>query len=88
MPPAYALELLTIYAWEKGCGKDAFSLAQGLRTVLGLIQQYQSLCVFWTINYGFEDPVVERFLQRQLKRPRYILGPHTRSPGPRPRGGH
>lgn len=76
MPPDYALELLTIYAWEQGCKKDAFSLAQGLRTVLGLIQQYQSLCVFWTINYDFEDPAVKRFLQRQLERPRYLLGSH------------
>ncbi|XP_032954012.1 2'-5'-oligoadenylate synthase 3 isoform X1 [Rhinolophus ferrumequinum] len=73
MPPDYALELLTIYAWEQGCKKDAFSLAQGLRTVLGLIQQYQSLCVFWTINYDFEDPAVKRFLQRQLERPRPVI---------------
>lgn len=76
MPPVYALELLTIFAWEQGCGKDFFILAQGLRTVLGLIQQYQHLCVFWTINYSFEDPVVRTFLQRQLKRPRYLLVPH------------
>ncbi|KAM5199732.1 2'-5'-oligoadenylate synthase 3 isoform 2-T2 [Hipposideros larvatus] len=73
MPPAYALELLTIYAWEQGCGKDAFNLAQGLRTVLGLIQQYKSLCVFWTINYDFEDPAVNRFLQHQLERPRPVI---------------
>lgn len=75
MPPAYALELLTIFAWEKGCGKEAFSLAQGLQTVLGLIRQHQHLCVFWTTNYGFEDPAVKQFLLRQLKRPRYLLAP-------------
>ncbi|XP_045701776.1 2'-5'-oligoadenylate synthase 3 [Phyllostomus hastatus] len=73
MPPAYALELLTIFAWEKGCGKDAFSLAQGLQTVLGLIQQYRHLCVFWTTNYGFEDPAVKEFLLRQLQRPRPVI---------------
>ncbi|XP_053525755.1 2'-5'-oligoadenylate synthase 3 isoform X2 [Artibeus jamaicensis] len=73
VPPAYALELLTIFAWEKGCGKDAFSLAQGLQTVLGLIQQYQHLCVFWTTNYGFEDPVVKKFLLHQLERPRPVI---------------
>ncbi|XP_015442335.1 2'-5'-oligoadenylate synthase 3 isoform X2 [Pteropus alecto] len=73
MPPAYALELLTIFAWEQGCGKDAFILAQGLRTVLGLIQQYQHLCVFWTINYRFEDPTVGTFLRRQLERPRPVI---------------
>nr|KAF6403820.1 2'-5'-oligoadenylate synthetase 3 [Molossus molossus] len=73
MPPDYALELLTIFAWEKGCGKDAFSLAQGLRTVLGLIQQHQHLRVFWTTNYGFEDPAVKKFLLRQLDRPRPVI---------------
>ncbi|XP_062944259.1 2'-5'-oligoadenylate synthase 3 [Cynocephalus volans] len=73
LPPVYALELLTIFAWEQGCGKDAFSLAQGFRTVLGLIQQYQHLCVFWTVNYGFEDPTVRQFLRRQLERPRPVI---------------
>lgn len=72
LPPAYALELLTIFAWEQGCGKDAFSLAQGLRTVLGLIQEYRQLCVFWTLNYGFENPTVRSFLSSQLKKPRYL----------------
>ncbi|KAF0872084.1 OAS3 synthase, partial [Crocuta crocuta] len=73
LPPVYALELLTIFAWEQGCGKEAFSLAQGLRTVLGLIQQYRHLCVFWTLNYGFEDPAVRRFLWYQLQRPRPVI---------------
>nr|XP_053784498.1 2'-5'-oligoadenylate synthase 3 isoform X2 [Desmodus rotundus] len=73
MPPAYALELLTIFAWEKGCGKDAFSLAQGLRTVLGLIQQYQHLCVSWTTNYSLKDPAIKNFLLRQLERPRPVI---------------
>nr|XP_012324823.1 2'-5'-oligoadenylate synthase 3 [Aotus nancymaae] len=73
LPPVYALELLTIFAWEQGCNKDAFSLAQGLRTVLHLIQQHQHLCVFWTVNYGFEDPAVGRFLQQQLERPRPVI---------------
>lgn len=73
LPPSYALELLTIFAWEQGCRKDTFSLAQGLRTVLALIQQHKYLCIFWTENYGFEDPEVGAFLRRQLKRPRYFL---------------
>lgn len=82
LPPAYALELLTIFAWEQGCGKEAFSLAQGLRTVLGLICQYQHLCVFWTLNYGFEDPAVRWFLWYQLERPRYLPSPPCpHSPG-------
>ncbi|KAL4701840.1 hypothetical protein H8959_015844 [Pygathrix nigripes] len=73
LPPVYALELLAIFAWEQGCKKDAFSLAEGLRTVLDLIQQHQHLCVFWTVNYGFEDPAVGQFLQRQLERPRPVI---------------
>lgn len=73
LPPSYALELLTIFAWEQGCKKDSFSLAQGLRTVLALVQHNKYLCVFWMENYNFEDPVVGEFLRRQLKRPRYSL---------------
>ncbi|XP_036295349.1 2'-5'-oligoadenylate synthase 3 [Pipistrellus kuhlii] len=73
MPPAYALELLTIFAWEQGCGKEAFSLAQGLRTVLGLIQRHRHLCVFWTTHYSAEDPAVQKFLQRQLEGPRPVI---------------
>ncbi|KAM6155760.1 2'-5'-oligoadenylate synthase 3 [Rhynchocyon petersi] len=73
LPPVYALELLTIFAWEQGCKKDAFSLAQGLRTVLALILQYQSLCIFWTVYYGFEDQAVGQFLKHQLKRPRPVI---------------
>ncbi|XP_048077470.1 2'-5'-oligoadenylate synthase 3 isoform X1 [Ursus arctos] len=73
LPPAYALELLTIFAWEQGCAKEAFSLAQGLRTVLGLIQQHQHLCVFWTLNYSFEEAEVRQFLRHQLERPRPVI---------------
>ncbi|XP_055461873.1 2'-5'-oligoadenylate synthase 3 isoform X2 [Psammomys obesus] len=73
LPPSYALELLTIFAWEQACRKDAFSLAQGLRTVMALIQQNKHLCIFWTENYGFEDPVVGEFLRRQLERPRPVI---------------
>ncbi|XP_023576320.1 2'-5'-oligoadenylate synthase 3 [Octodon degus] len=73
LPPVYALELLTIFAWEQGCRNPAFSLAQGLRTVLGLIEQYQHLCVFWTDNYSLEDPMVGKFLLQQLERPRPVI---------------
>lgn len=76
LPPSYALELLTIFAWEQGCREDKFRLAQGLRTVLALIQQNKDLCIFWTENYGFGDPVVGEFLRRQLERPRYRLCRH------------
>lgn len=29
--PPYALELLTIYAWEQGCGAEDFNMAEGVR---------------------------------------------------------
>ncbi|XP_063081748.1 2'-5'-oligoadenylate synthase 3 isoform X2 [Cavia porcellus] len=73
LPPVYALELLTIFAWEQGCRNPNFSLAQGLRTVLGLIEQYQQLCVFWTDNYSLEDPVIGKSLRQQLERPRPVI---------------
>ncbi|XP_038200628.1 2'-5'-oligoadenylate synthase 3 [Arvicola amphibius] len=73
LPPSYALELLTIFAWEQGCRKDNFSLAQGLRTVLALIQQNKDLCIYWTENYSFQDPMVGEFLRRQLKKPRPVI---------------
>ncbi|XP_019346536.1 2'-5'-oligoadenylate synthase 3 isoform X2 [Alligator mississippiensis] len=68
LPPQYALELLTIYTWEKGSGETDFSMAKGFRTVLELIQQYEQLCVFWTINYGFEDEALGQYLQSQLRK--------------------
>ncbi|KAM9100256.1 2'-5'-oligoadenylate synthase 3 isoform 2-T2 [Sarcophilus harrisii] len=73
LPPVYALELLTIYAWEKGCGKAKFNIAEGFRTVLGLIQKYQELCIYWEVNYSFEDEIVGPFLRNQLKKPRPVI---------------
>ncbi|XP_051831939.1 LOW QUALITY PROTEIN: 2'-5'-oligoadenylate synthase 3 [Antechinus flavipes] len=73
LPPVYALELLTIYAWEKGCGKAKFNIAEGFRTVLGLIQKYQELCIYWEVNYSFEDEAVGAFLRNQLKKPRPVI---------------
>ncbi|XP_036619392.1 2'-5'-oligoadenylate synthase 3-like, partial [Trichosurus vulpecula] len=73
LPPVYALELLTVYAWEKGCGKEKFSIAEGFRTVLGLIQKYQELCIYWEVNYSFEDEATGAFLRNQLKKPRPVI---------------
>ncbi|KAM7332059.1 hypothetical protein ACRRTK_008767 [Alexandromys fortis] len=36
LPPQYALELLTVYAWEQESGDTEFNTAQGFRTVLEL----------------------------------------------------
>lgn len=71
MPPSYALELLTVYAWEEGCREDDFDIVQGLRTVLGLIEQQEQLCVYWTVNYNFEDETVRNVMLGQIRSSRY-----------------
>ncbi|XP_072456339.1 2'-5'-oligoadenylate synthase-like protein 2 [Notamacropus eugenii] len=79
-PPKYALELLTIYAWETGTQKaEDFSLAKGFVTVMKLLMYYRRICICWTDYYNFENHVVGHFVKRQLttgrkKRP-VILDP-------------
>ncbi|XP_075390016.1 2'-5'-oligoadenylate synthase 2 [Tenrec ecaudatus] len=73
LPPKYALELLTIYAWEQGSGEVDFKTAQGFRTVLELVTQYQHLCIFWTVNYNFQDPTVGNFLWHQIQNTRPVI---------------
>uniref|UniRef100_A0A8C4Y8D6 2'-5' oligoadenylate synthase n=1 Tax=Gopherus evgoodei TaxID=1825980 RepID=A0A8C4Y8D6_9SAUR len=73
LPPQYALELLSVYAWEQGSRDRAFNMAEGFRTVLELIQQYKHLCVYWTINYNFADEVLAGFLHHQLQKARPII---------------
>ncbi|XP_075763121.1 2'-5'-oligoadenylate synthase 3-like isoform X1 [Pelodiscus sinensis] len=74
LPPQYALELLSIYAWERGSKNRGFDMAKGFRTVLELIQQYKQLCVYWTVNYNFADEELAQFLHRQLQKTRLCLG--------------
>uniref|UniRef100_A0A8D2AT39 2'-5' oligoadenylate synthase n=1 Tax=Sciurus vulgaris TaxID=55149 RepID=A0A8D2AT39_SCIVU len=73
LPPQYALELLTVYAWERGSAKFEFSTAQGFRTVLSLVINYQQLCIYWTTYYTFEDPIIGAYLNTQLKKPRPVI---------------
>ncbi|NXE58232.1 OAS3 synthase, partial [Casuarius casuarius] len=68
LPPQYALELLTVYAWEKGSGETNFSMAEAFRTVLELLQHYQQLCVYWTVNYDFSNAILRSYLSRQLSK--------------------
>lgn len=68
----YALELLTVYAWEQGCQAEDFDMAQGVRTVLRLVSQPSELCVYWTVNYNFEDETIRNNLLHQLKSQRYL----------------
>ncbi|CAK6432918.1 unnamed protein product [Pipistrellus nathusii] len=73
LPPQYALELLTVYAWERGCKVTSFSTAQGFRTVLELVVDYRKLCIYWTKYYDFENPIIGQYLRRQLKQPRPVI---------------
>nr|XP_006116231.1 2'-5'-oligoadenylate synthase 3-like [Pelodiscus sinensis] len=73
LPPQYALELLSIYAWERGSKNRGFDMAKGFRTVLELIQQYKQLCVYWTVNYNFADEELAQFLHRQLQKTRPVI---------------
>nr|XP_020833761.1 2'-5'-oligoadenylate synthase 2 isoform X2 [Phascolarctos cinereus] len=73
LPPKYAIELLTVYAWEQGSGMTDFDTAEGFLTVLKLIMQYQKLCVYWTVNYDFQNEIIRNFLLKQLKKPRPVI---------------
>uniref|UniRef100_A0A4X2JZ79 2'-5' oligoadenylate synthase n=1 Tax=Vombatus ursinus TaxID=29139 RepID=A0A4X2JZ79_VOMUR len=73
LPPQYALELLTVYAWEHGSKVTDFNTAQGFRTVLYLIAHYPQLRIYWTINYDFQNVIIGEYLQSQLKKPRPVI---------------
>ncbi|XP_043756763.1 2'-5'-oligoadenylate synthase-like protein isoform X1 [Cervus elaphus] len=74
LPPMYALELLTIYAWETGTKEsERFRLDKGLVTVLQLLIEYQRLCIYWTKYYTLQNPIIEDFVRNQLKEKRPII---------------
>ncbi|XP_077015436.1 2'-5'-oligoadenylate synthase-like protein [Tamandua tetradactyla] len=74
LPPLYALELLTIYAWEMGTHEsENFSLDEGLVTVMGLLQEYEFICIYWTKYYTFQNPIIGSFVRKQLKKERPII---------------
>ncbi|XP_049624144.1 2'-5'-oligoadenylate synthase-like protein [Suncus etruscus] len=74
LPPLYALELLTIYAWEVGAEEqESFRLDEGLTTVMELLQDHQFLCIYWTKFYSMDEPVLREFIRRKLKEERPII---------------
>ncbi|XP_075837605.1 2'-5'-oligoadenylate synthase 1A-like isoform X2 [Microtus pennsylvanicus] len=73
LPPQYALELLTVYAWERGSGDIEFNTAQGFRTVLELVTKYRQLRIYWTKYYDFQDQYISNFLLSQLRRTRPVI---------------
>ncbi|NWI11623.1 OASL2 protein, partial [Crypturellus soui] len=67
LPPKYALELLTIYAWEQGTGaSEDFSMAEGFRTVLELLCQHQKILIYWEKYYSLQHPDVGGFVKNLL----------------------
>ncbi|NXX77170.1 OASL2 protein, partial [Urocolius indicus] len=55
LPPKYALELLTIYAWEEGTdSSNQFDTAAGFRTVLELLRRHQEICIYWETYYSLQ----------------------------------
>ncbi|CAO2629440.1 2'-5'-oligoadenylate synthase 1A, partial [Lemmus lemmus] len=68
LPPQYALELLTVYAWECGNGVTEFNTAQGFWTVLELFTKYKQLQIYWTAYYDFEDQEFSKYLLSRLTR--------------------
>nr|XP_014340651.1 PREDICTED: 2'-5'-oligoadenylate synthase-like protein 2 [Latimeria chalumnae] len=73
LPPKYALELLTIYVWETGSGKESFKTEEGFRTVLEMICNYEDICVYWTEYYDFQNAVVGNHLRKMLTAKRPII---------------
>ena len=80
LPPQYALELLTVYAWERGNKQTDFSTARGFQTVLVLVLNYRELCIYWTNYYDFENPIIKQYLRRQLNKSRYPTPPRGSAP--------
>ncbi|XP_043295513.1 2'-5'-oligoadenylate synthase 1-like [Cervus canadensis] len=73
LPSQYALELLTVYAWEQEGSKTNFSTAEGFRTVLELVLKHQDLCIYWKKYYDFENPTIRQYLRGQLEKRRPVI---------------
>lgn len=74
LPPKYALELLTIYAWEMGTDEsENFNLDKGFIAVMELLRDYEKICIYWTKYYDFQNEVVRNFIKKQLKEPRPVI---------------
>lgn len=74
LPPKYALELLTVYAWEMGTDqKENFNMDEGLAAVMTLLRDYEDICIYWTKYYDFQSETVRNFIKQQLKKSRPII---------------
>ncbi|NXS14942.1 OASL2 protein, partial [Neodrepanis coruscans] len=67
LPPKYALELLTIYAWEEGTHScDSFTMAEGFRTVLELLCQHKNICIYWEKYYSLQHSQIGAHIKKLL----------------------
>ncbi|NXE64432.1 OASL2 protein, partial [Calcarius ornatus] len=74
LPPKYALELLTIYAWEEGTGSSCnFDMAQGFCTVLELLGRHQDICIYWDKYYSLQDGEIGAHVKGLLSSPRPVI---------------
>ncbi|NXQ20438.1 OASL1 protein, partial [Peucedramus taeniatus] len=74
LPPKYALELLTIYAWEEATGSScSFDTAQGFRTVLELLRRHRDLCIYWEKYYSLEHREIGAHVKGLLCSPRPVI---------------
>ncbi|XP_057263809.1 2'-5'-oligoadenylate synthase 1-like [Pezoporus wallicus] len=74
LPPKYALELLTIYAWEEGTGSsDSFVMAEGFRTVLELLCRHQEICIYWEKYYSLQHNQIGAHIKTLLRSPCPII---------------
>ncbi|XP_063127640.1 2'-5' oligoadenylate synthetase 1E isoform X1 [Rattus norvegicus] len=73
LPPQYALELLTVYAWERGLeDRPALHTGHCFRSVLDLITEYKKLRIYWTWCYEFKKETFD-YLSRQIKKDRPVI---------------
>ncbi|XP_042524954.1 2'-5'-oligoadenylate synthase 1-like [Dipodomys spectabilis] len=73
LPPQYALELLTVHAWECGSGSTKFNTAQGFQTVLELVLDHERLCICWDVYYDLQDPFISHYVAGQLSKQRPVI---------------
>ncbi|XP_025966361.2 2'-5'-oligoadenylate synthase 1-like [Dromaius novaehollandiae] len=74
LPPKYALELLTIYAWEQGTdASEGFDMAVGFRTVLQLLHRHQEIIIYWEKYYSLQDSQVGTHVKKLLLSSRPVI---------------
>ncbi|KAM9194879.1 2'-5'-oligoadenylate synthase-like protein 2 [Dugong dugon] len=74
LPSKYALELLTIYAWEIGTEKSVnFHMDEGFVAVMKLLRDHEDICIYWTKYYDFQNEVVRNCIKQKLKEYRPVI---------------